>query len=69
MAFIRVVLARRNPDSGVEHGTFGLAYGLRDSPQVEAEDRAALIEVLAWFEKNLETPERLNRTKSKVIPS
>jgi hypothetical protein len=65
MRFIRFVLARRNPDSGVEDGTFGLAYELRDSPQVEAEDRAALIENLAWFEKNLETPERFNRTKSK----
>jgi hypothetical protein len=65
MRVIRFVLARRNPDSGVEDGIFGLAYELRNSPQVEAENRAALIENLAWFEQNLETPERFNRTKSK----
>jgi hypothetical protein len=35
MRFIRFVLARRHPDSGVEDGTFGLAYELRVSPQVE----------------------------------
>lgn len=65
MRFIRFVLARRNSDSGVEDGIFGLAYELRNSPQVEADDRAALIENLDWFEKRLETPARFNRTKSK----
>jgi hypothetical protein len=65
MRFIRFVLAQRHPDSGVEDGTFRLAYDLRDSPRVEAADRSALAEHLAWFEKNLETPTRFNRTKSK----
>jgi hypothetical protein len=65
MGFIRFVLARRHPDSGVEVGTFAMAYKLRDSPHVEAADRDVLIENLAWFEKNLETPTRFNRTKSK----
>ena len=65
MRFIRFVLARRHPDSGVEDGTFRLAYKLRDSPGVEAADRALLAEALMWFEKNLETPTRFNRTKSK----
>jgi hypothetical protein len=65
MAFIRFALARRHPDSGVEDGTFGLAYELRDSRDVETADRALLTETLAWFEKNLETPTRFNRTKSK----
>ena len=63
--FIRFVLARRHPDSGVEDGTFSLAYELKDSPHVEAADRNQLAETLAWFEKNLETPTRFNRTKSK----
>jgi hypothetical protein len=63
--FIRFVLARRHPDSGVEDGTFSLAYELKDSPHVEAADRNQLTETLAWFEKNLETPTRFNRTKSK----
>ena len=63
--FIRFVLARRHPDSGVEDGTFSLAYELKDSLHVEAADRNQLAETLAWFEKNLETPTRFNRTKSK----
>jgi len=63
--FIRFALARRHPDSGVEDGTFSLAYELRDSPHVAVTDRAVLLENLAWFEKNLNTPTRFNRTKSK----
>ena len=63
--FIRFVLARRHPDSGVEDGTFSLAYELKDSRYVDAADRNQLAETLAWFEKNLETPTRFNRTKSK----
>ncbi len=65
MRFIRFVLARRHPESGVEDGTFRLAYELRESPHVEAVDREILLENLTWFEKNLETPTRFNRTKSK----
>jgi len=60
MRFIRFVLARRHPDSGVEDGLFTLAYELRDSLQVEAADRDGLAKNLAWFEKNLETPTRFN---------
>lgn len=65
MRFIRFVLARRHPDSGVEDGLFTLAYELRDSPAVEAADRDELAENLVWFGENLETPTRFNRTKSK----
>ena len=65
VGFIRFVVAQRHPDSGVEDGTFRLAYQLRDSVHVEASDRGILAEHLTWFEKNLETPPRFNRTKSK----
>jgi len=65
MRFIRFVLARRHEGSGVEDGAFGLAYELRDSGDVETADRELLAETLSWFEKNLETPTRFNRTKSK----
>jgi hypothetical protein len=65
MRFIRFVLAQRHPDSGVEDGTFRIAYQLRDSVHVETSDRSILTEQLTWFEKNLETPTRFNRTKSK----
>jgi hypothetical protein len=40
------------------------SYELRDSPHIEAADRHVLAENLTWFEKNLETPTRFNRTKS-----
>ena len=49
MRFIRFVLARRHSDSGLEDGAFGLAYELRDSPDVETADRDLLAETLAWF--------------------
>lgn len=63
--FIRFVVAQRHPDSGVQDGTFRVAYELRDSAKVDAADRGVLAEHLAWFEKNLETPTRFNRSKSK----
>jgi hypothetical protein len=63
--FIRFVLVRRHPDSGVEAGTFTLAYKLRDSPNLEAADRELLSDTLAWFGKNLQTPTRFNRSNSK----
>lgn len=65
MRFLRFALPRRHPDSGVEDGPFGVAYRLRDSSDVEAVDRDSLAEHLAWFGKNLATPDRFNRTKSK----
>ena len=65
MRFIRFALKRRDADSGVEEGMFQVAYRLRDSPRAEATDRAVLAESLAWFENNLRTPSRFNRTKSK----
>ena len=65
MGFIRFVQARRHPESGVEDGLFSLAYELRESPQIAAEDRTTLADALTWFAQHLETPSRFNRTKSK----
>ena len=65
MGFIRFIQSRRHPQSGVEDGLFGLAYDLRDSQRIAAEDRAALADALTWFAKHLDTPSRFNRTKSK----
>ena len=58
-------MTTRRPASGVEEGLFRTAYRLRDSSGVEDEDRRLLTEVLCWFEKNLVTPDRFNRSKSK----
>jgi hypothetical protein len=65
MRYIRFVVLRRNRDSGVSEGVFPLAYQLRDSADVQSEERTALADHLAWFEKNLNSPTRFNRTKSK----
>ena len=65
MAFLRFVVSKRHPDSGVRAGLFDLAYELRDAPDVAAEHRQSLQDELAWFEKHLETPERFNRSASK----
>lgn len=65
MAFMRFVLARRDPDSGVEAGVFSAAYDLRASKHLSPEDRTSLEDALSWFETNLQTPERFNRSRSK----
>lgn len=65
VAFLRFVLGTRHPDSGVEDGVFRRAYGLRDSTDLNAAERSSLEETLAWFERNLRTPERFNRTSSR----
>jgi hypothetical protein len=65
MAFMRFVLATRDPDSGVEEGLFQAAYSLRAATDLSSENRKALEEALSWFEGNLQTPKRFNRTRSK----
>jgi len=65
MAFLRFILAKRHPDSGVDDGLFGLAYKLRDDPAVSTDDRHSLKDSLAWFNEHLPKPTRFNRSKSK----
>jgi hypothetical protein len=63
--FLRFVLMRSHPDTGVDEGIFSAAYELRDSVDTPASDRHLLDALLSWFETNLATPARFNRTKSK----
>jgi hypothetical protein len=63
--FVRFVVAERDPGTGLELGVFQVAYRLRDRPDLPESDRAVLRDTLAWFEKNLAEPARLNRTRSK----
>jgi hypothetical protein len=49
----------------VNAGLFDLAYALRDSLHLAAEDRATLADALAWFDTHLGTPSGFNRTTSK----
>jgi|SRR6185312_1596420 len=63
--FLRFVLMRSHPDTGVEEGIFGAAYELRNDRLLSASDRQSLEALLTWFENNLAKPERLNSSKSK----
>jgi hypothetical protein len=65
MAFIRFVLAKRHPESGFHDGVFRVAYQLCDDTDVSETDRRSLRELIDWFEKNLATPDRFNRSRSK----
>ena len=65
MAYIRFVIPNRDPQSGVDAGLFGLAYDLRDDPEVNVTDRETLREALTWFDEHLAAPMRFNRTSSK----
>jgi hypothetical protein len=65
MAFIRFVLAKRHPESGFHDGVFRVAYQLCDDTDVSDTDRRSLRELIDWFEKNLATPDRFNRSRSK----
>ena len=56
MAFMRFVLARRHPESGVEAGLFSAAYDLRASKDLSPEHRKSLEDALSWIESNLATP-------------
>lgn len=65
MSFLRFALNHVDPDSGVEDGPFRMAYALKDDDRVDPGRRARLLETLGWFEKNLPTPSRFNRSTSK----
>jgi hypothetical protein len=65
MPFLRFVVARLHPDSGVDDGVFRSAYRLRDNPDLGDTERSGLSETLTWFNNNLKTPGRFNRTRSK----
>ena len=65
MAFIRFALGTAHPDSGVDEGLFRIAYRMRNDSAVAEGDRQTLAQILEWFERNLSTPKRFNRSKSK----
>ncbi|MEM6411703.1 MAG: hypothetical protein AAF683_09230 [Pseudomonadota bacterium] len=63
--YIRFALQRFNNDSGVRDGLFSAAYELLESYELSADQISLLKEKLDWFEQNLRTPNRFNRSKSK----
>lgn len=65
MGFVRFVLARPHPVSGLEEGPFQLARQLRDHSAVNESDRRALAELIDWFGEHLSEPDRFNRSTSK----
>jgi hypothetical protein len=67
MAFLRFIVSKKHPDSGVPDGVFSTAIGLRDADGITKRDRDALTEQLVWFTKHLPIPKRFNLSSSKGI--
>ena len=65
MPFLRFVVARQHPDSGVSEGVFATAYRLVDAADTSRHDRESLKRHLKWFAAHLKIPDRFNRTSSK----
>lgn len=63
--FLRFIVLRTSEASGVRDGLFGTAYDLHNSSSLAADDQHELADLLNWFDSNLTTPDRFNRTKSK----
>jgi len=65
MAFLRFIVSKLHPDSGVSDGIFATALGLRDAAEIPEHDRETLTKQLVWFTKHLPIPKRFNRSSSK----
>jgi hypothetical protein len=65
MTFVRFIVSQPHPDSGVEQGLLGAAYALSRSDETSETERAALQELIRWFEEHLPAPARFNRSSSK----
>jgi hypothetical protein len=65
MAFLRFIVSKLHPDSGVSDGIFATALDLRDAAEIPKNDRETLTKQLVWFTKHLPIPTRFNRSSSK----
>lgn len=64
--FVRfVVPSRIHHESQTAIGVVAVAYELSHSTDVNEELQAELRRLLTWIERNLDVPDRFNRTKSK----
>lgn len=59
--FVRFITSKRCPGSRVGEGMFGLAYALRDGDDLFDYERAAMAELLRWFDLYLSAPTRFSR--------
>ncbi len=63
--YIRFTLQHVDSDTAVEQGPFETAYTLRDNGSLPEYDYERLSDILLWFEKNLKSPKRFNKSTSK----
>ncbi len=61
--YIRFVIDRLDEDSQQRQGIFQAVYDLRDSGNLPGYQMAALGRLSEWFDKNLEKPLRLRRSR------
>lgn len=65
MGYIRFVRLSKIKDQSSREGFFCAAYELRDSPGLNNQTVKQVEDLLAWFRKNLTTPQRFGRSTSK----
>ena len=63
--YLRFVVTQPDEDTGLPRGLFGIAYELKKGCQLSKYEYEILVDLLYWFEKNLNIPDRFNRSKSK----
>ena len=63
MTFIRFVVEHVDRESGRRRGVFQTVYDLLESSVLDQVERQHLREQLKWFEKNLDVPKRLARSR------
>lgn len=63
--YLRFVQHARDPDTGLRTGLFVAAYRLANNNTHDLSIQARCHVLLDWFEANLTTPDRFNRTTSK----
>jgi hypothetical protein len=63
--YVRFVLPKKHPDTGVDVGVFNCAYDLQCEGDLTQHERDELDKLLRWFGERLDVPARFNRTKSK----
>ncbi len=63
--YLRFVVMQPNEGTGTPLGLFSVAYELKEECKLTKHEYIWLTELLNWFGKNLNIPNRFNKTKSK----
>ncbi len=62
-AYLRFVIAQRDPDSGRRQGLFHACFRLRDQGVLDRVEAKILADAMDWFNQELARPERLAKAR------